>query len=120
MLTLARAYVRSSVSISSDEEIEAVGLRAYEAAGNVVRELEEVRAPGLEIDIREGTLSISRRCPRSGSYGVRGHHSLLTASGQASNASADTRSGLPANLYMAGYGWACGWRPDIKGVVMIL
>lgn len=59
MLTIARAFVRSDASIQSDEVIEAVGQRAYEAADQAASELAEIRDAGVEVDVREGSLSIA-------------------------------------------------------------
>jgi hypothetical protein len=59
VLTIARAFVRSDATIQSDEGIQAVGLRAYEAADQAAFELAEIRAAGVEVDVQEGSLSIA-------------------------------------------------------------
>lgn len=59
MLTIARAFVRSDVPVRSDEVIESVGRRTYHAAGEAAHELEEIPDPGVEIEVREGTLSVA-------------------------------------------------------------
>lgn len=59
MLTIARAFVRSDVPVQADEVIEGVGRRAYEAADQAASELAEIPAAGVEVDVREGSLSIA-------------------------------------------------------------
>src|ERR1700730_3450728 len=48
-----------NVSVQSDDDIKSVGTRAYDATDVAVRELEEIPGAGVEIDVREGTLSVA-------------------------------------------------------------